>query len=100
MYSIDITHYLDEDGNIVKDMPSEAKQLASFVALVVDFTSLNCPDKFTDTKIPCRNGGCFGETLSRYNPETKDIIWRCTNCSHKGVIRNWQNTKWDQRQVK
>jgi len=100
MYVIDITHYLDESGNMVENMPSEAKQLASFVALVVDFTSLNCSEVFVDTEIPCRNEGCNDNTLSRYEPETEEIIWNCLNCDHAGVIRNWKNTKWDQRGVK
>jgi hypothetical protein len=56
-YITDITHYLDEAGNLVKDMPSEAKQLASFLVLIVDAITLDCSEVFLDTEIPCRMKG-------------------------------------------
>ena len=39
MYISDMTHFLNEEGNIPKEMPTEARELASFFALVVDHTS-------------------------------------------------------------
>ena len=97
-YVTDITHYLDESGNLA-EMPSAASKLASFLVLIIDATSLQCSEVFTDTEIPCRSKGCFGEILSRFDPETEEIIWHCPNCGHNGIIRHWQKTKWDQRQT-
>jgi len=34
-----MTHFIDETGNILKEMPKEARELASFMALVVDETT-------------------------------------------------------------
>jgi len=98
-YVTDITHYLDEYGNLA-EMPGPARKLASFLVLIIDTITLDCSVVFTDTDIPCRKKGCFGEILARFDPDSEDILWHCTNCSHNGVIRNWQNTNWDQRQAK
>ena len=39
MYISNMTHFLDETGNIPDAMPKEARHLASFHALVVDFAT-------------------------------------------------------------
>jgi len=36
MYVSIFTHFLDEEGNIPKHIPAEARELASFHALIVD----------------------------------------------------------------
>ena len=36
MYMTDLTHVLDESGGIPKSIPKEARELASFLALVID----------------------------------------------------------------
>lgn len=38
-YVTDLQHYLDGEGEIVTQMPEEARQLASFFALLVDEVS-------------------------------------------------------------
>ena len=48
-YVTDLRHYLDDDGELA-DMPAEAKQLASFLVLIVDAVT---PERTTDL---CRNG--------------------------------------------
>ena len=96
-YVTNITHFLDGQGNLVKKMPGPAKKLACFLVLIIDAVTLDYSDVFIDTKIPCRKKGCLGEILARCDPEAEDILWHCTNCSHNGVIRNWQHTNWDQR---
>ena len=40
-------HFLDEQGNIPKQMPKEARELASFFALVVDATTKTMPSTLT-----------------------------------------------------
>jgi hypothetical protein len=39
MYITNFQHYLDKDGNIPKDMPKEARELANFLALLIDEAS-------------------------------------------------------------
>ncbi len=48
MYISDLTHFLDESGNIAKEMQKEDKELASFLALIVDAATKYSPN----TKIP------------------------------------------------
>lgn len=96
-YVTDITHYLDDGGEIVDKMPSEARKLASFLVLVIDSTTLADSANFQDTEIRCRADGCTGSILSRLPEDADEILWHCHICGHNGIIRNWQNTKWDQR---
>ena len=35
-YVTDITHYLDDDGELPTELPSPARKLASFLVLVID----------------------------------------------------------------
>jgi hypothetical protein len=35
-YVTDITHFLDDAGEIVANMPAEARQLASFITLLIE----------------------------------------------------------------
>ena len=39
MYISNMQHFLDKTPNIPKQMPKEARELASFMALVVDSTT-------------------------------------------------------------
>lgn len=36
MYITNMTHFLDESGNIPKEMPKKGRELASFLALLID----------------------------------------------------------------
>lgn len=38
-----MTHFLDDQGNIPKQMPKEARELANFLALIVDATTKKMP---------------------------------------------------------
>ena len=55
MYFSNMQHSLDESVNIPKQMPKEARELASFLALVVDITTKTLPSTLTSTDIPCFN---------------------------------------------
>lgn len=97
-YVTDITHYLDETGELA-DMPSPAKKLASFLVLVIDSVTAAGSADYHHTQIKCRKKGCSGFILALLNEDAGEIVWHCPVCGHNGVIRNWQNTKWDQRNV-
>ena len=90
-------HFLDETGNIPKQMPKEARELASFLALVVDATTKNTPFTLTQTDIRCFEKGCHGLIKSEVLKANSEIHWRCSKCPNEGRISGWQKTKWDNR---
>ncbi len=95
MYITDITHYLDETGELA-EMPGPARKLASFLVLLIDATSQVGPVRNFDTNIRCRMDACKGSIRTSLTSLDEEISWHCPDCGHNGVIRNWQGTKWDQ----
>lgn len=95
MYISDMTHFLNEKGNIPKEMPREARELAGFFALVVDFTTKTKTSRLTPTGIRCFRKGCHGIINSTIKPNKQEIHWYCPECENEGVISHWQKTKWD-----
>jgi len=95
MYISDLTHFLNEKGNIPKEMPKEAKEMAGFLAMVVDFTTKTKPSTLTPTGIRCFVKGCYGIIKSTLKPDKQEIHWYCPECENEGVISHWQKTKWD-----
>ncbi|OFY75583.1 MAG: hypothetical protein A2V46_10320 [Bacteroidetes bacterium RBG_19FT_COMBO_42_7] len=98
MYISNMTHFLDESRNIPKEMPKEARELASFLALVVDATTKTMPSILTSTEIRCLKKKCEGLIKSEILGKKDDIHWVCSKCKNEGVISEWQKTKWDNRQ--
>ena len=90
-------HFLDEKGNIPTEMPKQARELASFMALVVDTTTKTLPSTLTSTDIRCFNKGCHGLIKTAIMPKSGEIHWYCPDCENEGVISGWQGTKWDNR---
>jgi hypothetical protein len=97
MYISQMPHFLDDKGNIPKEMPKEARELASFLALVVDATTKNSPFTLTQTDIRCFEKGCQGLIKSEILGKNDDVHWVCSKCPNEGVISKWQKTKWDNR---
>ena len=95
MYISDMTHFLNEKGNIPKEMPDEARELASFFALVVDHTTKTMLSKLTPSGIRCFKRGCHGTINTTLKPNKKEIHWYCPKCENEGVISNWEGTKWN-----
>ena len=48
---------IDEQGNIPKQMPKEGREMANFLALIVDTTTKNKPTTLTTTEIRCFKKG-------------------------------------------
>jgi len=90
-------HFLDESGNIPKQMPKKARELASFFALVIDATTKNSPFTLTQTEIRCFEKGCKGLIKSEVLKENNDIHWLCSKCPNEGKISGWKLTRWDNR---
>jgi len=95
MYIANITHFLDDQGNIPKQMPKKARELANFLALIVDSTTKTMPSTLTSTDIRCFQKGCHGLVKSAIRPKEGEINWYCPECENEGVISHWQRTKWD-----
>lgn len=97
MYISNITHFLDEDGNIAQEMPKQAREIASFLSLIIDAATL--PESQNQTPIKCLSKKCKGTIqYERSNPES--IQWTCDTCSHySGVISGWRGTKFDNTRI-
>jgi len=88
-----MTHFLDKTVNILKEMPEEARQLASFLALLVDaHTKRHTAES---DKLRCFIEKCTGTIISEFSSDRKEILWECSACSNQGRISFWQGTKWD-----
>ena len=57
MYISNLLHFLDEKGNIPGEMPREAREMAHFLALVVDSTTGMMNNKYSATGIRCFERG-------------------------------------------
>jgi len=92
----DITHYLDESGELMA-LPGPARKLASFLTLIIEAATTFSSATEHDSGIRCRIRTCRGIIRTVVLPNDDEISWRCPGCGHTGVIRSWQNTKWNQR---
>ena len=90
-------HFLDEKGNIPKNMPKQARELASFMALIVDTTTKKIPFTLSQTDIRCFKKKCEGLIKSEVLKENNEIHWVCSECDNEGMISDWKLTKWDNR---
>lgn len=99
MYITQLPHYLDDEGNIVKNMPKPAREIASFQALIVDIATRDYHPPIKATDLRCFNKKCTGtiELAIIEEDEGEPIEWWCTHCEHAGRISKWQGTKFDNR---
>jgi hypothetical protein len=94
-YVMDITHYLDENGEVAQ-IPVPARKLASFLTLLIEAATGAPLASEHDSGVHCRTKACRG-TIRTVLPSVRDeISWHCPICGHNGVIRNWDNTRWNQ----
>jgi len=97
MFISNLTHFLDKKGNIPADMPKEGREMAGFLALIVDTATKDYPPTEKYTQIRCMKKKCAG--LIEIDVDTKNefIHWKCNKCSEEGRISDWRKTKWDNR---
>jgi len=94
-YVTDITHFLDENGELAQ-IPATARKLARFLTLLIEAATAAFPADDHDSHIRCRRTRCTGSIrISLVSPED-EISWYCPVCEHNGVIHNWRETKWNQ----
>ena len=96
MYITTFTHFLDGKGNIPKHMQKEARELASFLALIIDATTQYESEDGFETGVSCMHKGCHGKVRSTILfDENFEIYWECTECKEAGIIKEWEDTRWD-----
>jgi hypothetical protein len=100
MYISDITHYFDETGNIPKEKSKEARELARFLALVVNTTTKTFHATFKIAEVRCFESGCHGLIKTALILENEGIHWYCPRCHIEGIINGWRGTKWDNRNLR
>lgn len=86
-----MTHFLDEEGNIAAAMNKQGRELASFLALVIDSATTPLSEEFVGLK--CWKKKCTG-VIGNDIVEDEILYW-CTDCENAGIITGWEGTKWD-----
>jgi len=97
MFISNMTHFLNEKGNIPKEMTKEGREMASFLALIVDAATKDYPPAEKFTQIRCLKKKCSGLIEIDVDIKNGFIHWKCNKCSEEGRITDWGNTKWDNR---
>jgi len=77
----------DNSNNISKI----ERELASFIALIVDATMQSYPTVFTETKIKCNKKGCDGIISTKLLVTNDKIAWKCSKCENNGIIKTGLN---------
>jgi hypothetical protein len=94
----DLTHLLDEAGDIISE-PPQAKALAEYFAAIVFMASFPDPEYPPEYIVKCRRRPnrkpCLKEIVGFINPETDDVMWMCPKCNDRGLISNWRDSMWD-----
>jgi hypothetical protein len=96
----DMRHYLDASGEL-PDLPGPALNLALFQGSIVAWVSSRSAQGAERTNVNCRRrpGGqrCPGEIHASMDGGGGAVDWVCPACGDGGVIRGWQDTRWDRR---
>ena len=94
----DITHFLDENGEMIKE-PPQARKLGEYLVAIIVMASYPVPEYPPEYKVLCRRRPkrkpCLTEIAGWLDPETDDVVWICPVCQDKGIISNWRGTIWD-----
>ncbi len=85
-YVTDITHYLDEAGELAQ-IPRPARRLASFLTLLIEAATGAPSAGEHDSRIRCLAKDCRGTIRTSLPPGQVEILWRCQACGTKGSSR-------------
>jgi hypothetical protein len=95
MYFTNLTHFLDNKGDIPETISKQVRELLTCFAAIVEYSTCFRPLTFTPTDVNCFKNGCQGVVKSAIRPSNNEIAWYCPTCKSSGFISNWQKTKWD-----
>ena len=94
----DITHFLDEEGNLISE-PIQARKIAEYFAAIIVMASYPDPEYPSEYRVSCRRRPnrkpCLEEIVGFIDPETDDVVWMCPASGDRGLISIWQGTIWD-----
>jgi len=97
MFISNMTHFLDDEGNIAKEIHKEGRELASFLVLIVDSATKIHREPAMTQDVRCFKRGCDGIIEVELPEMTDEIQWRCPKCHVDGRISGWQGIKWDNK---
>ncbi len=94
----DLSHFLDEDGNILSE-PAQAKALAEYFAAIVLMASFPDPECPPEYLVKCRRRPnrkpCLEDIVGFLSPDGDVVVWMCPKCRDAGLISHWRGTMWD-----
>ncbi|HLO92027.1 MAG: hypothetical protein ACM3ME_05925 [Chloroflexota bacterium] len=94
MLIANIHHFLDAQGNIDTSMSQQQRQLAGFLALIIDNVTQKPQDSIP---IRCMKPDCEGSIMVEIVADGS-IKYKCNHCSDtQGIISDWQASKFDNR---
>ena len=91
---IDIKQFLTAAGELVAK-PVAVNKTGHFLAQIIEAATRNYPALNRELGVHCRKQACTGTLRASLPAAGAEIAWFCPSCLQKGVIRNWQGTKWD-----
>jgi hypothetical protein len=98
MWSVNMQHFLDENGS-TDQIPAEVKELADHFGAIVAVVTLDFTGRtIVVSGITCRNPkspGCSGSIIGCLGRDIENIEWYCSDCEDSGVITGWDGTLWD-----
>lgn len=97
MWVSDMTHFLDADGNVPKQI--SLRRLIQYLGAIVASVTTDPAHSSREVDIKCRRRpkrkSCSGTILADFERGTTNIIWHCSICGDRGLIHHWQGTPWD-----
>jgi len=97
-FTTNLTHLLDEKGDIPDSLPAPAKKLAESLGSIVSNAtieprlnprySVSCWGRLGENK-------CHGIIDSSIDLDACNIIWHCPECGDNGTISHWEGSFWD-----
>ncbi len=95
MWSVNMQHFLDENGS-TDQIPTEVKELADHFGAIVAVVTLDFTGRTIEISgITCRSPSCSGSIIGCLGRDIESIKWYCTGCDDSGVITGWDGTLWD-----
>ena len=93
----DITHFLDEDGNVA-ELPKPAMMLIQFLGKIIKAVSLDVNSPIVAPELRCYERSsevdCDGD-IEAWALQRGNIEWYCDSCGENGMISNWETSPWD-----
>lgn len=95
---VDVTHFLDQAGNIAAPKGPARKLAEHFLSIVAAATTpfdMSRPLPVVNCRRRPNRKPCRGEIYIDLDPDTNAIVWSCTICDDNGYISNWKGCLWD-----